>query len=649
MVHAPEPLNWRGLALMIGFCLMLVGWIHPLPSNAAAEVVGNGTPASCTRTALATAVADGGAISFNCGSDPVTIDISTPLTITAPETSIDGGGSVTLRGVNSQIIEHYTWGYIGSSRLTLSNLTISGGRASGPDTTANGGAIESYFAAADPAYTPTLIIENVIFRDNESRVTSLTSGQAYDYGGGAIYSRGGAVEVRNSQFIDNDAHNGGGGAIHILQSGLSVSDTSFSNNTAIGARPQDSLGGAIYVDGLGGENGRLNLIRTTFSNNQAYNSGGAIYVNMYENSSGVVVVDSSFEGNRVVGGTRAQGGAIGGGGTTHGAGTGNPTISISRSLFYNNSVRRTPQPGDGNREDGSGGALAFPQRARLTIENSTFVGNRAYGSSYNANGGALYVVNNSDRFEINNSTFAQNRAGWVGGAISNSRINEQPGGRVRNSLFVDNTADNGPNDWNIQQHCSSELVHDSTNLQYPPRQTGANFWNDVTCFAGLSDPSQTAEPVFRDPQLLALSDNGGPTRTMAIGVQSPAFNAGSGCAAQDQRGIARPQAGACDIGAYELAVMLQVSHPLLEVGSGAQSIYVLGAGFDASSIVQINGANRSTTLVDTFTLKVDLTAGDTAGLANLTVGISGPGSELDSATIRVIDEVFRLNLPIIRS
>ena len=44
-------------------------------------------------------------------------------------------------------------------------------------------------------------------------------------------------------------------------------------------------------------------------------------------------------------------------------------------------------------------------------------------------------------------------------------------------------------------------------------------------------------------------------RTVAIGLTSPAYNAGSSieCPASDQRGSAfpRPAAGACDIGAFE--------------------------------------------------------------------------------------------------
>ncbi|GAB4443908.1 MAG: choice-of-anchor Q domain-containing protein [Chloroflexi bacterium OHK40] len=624
------------------------------PVAAAPEVVGDGTPASCTSAALAAALAGGGEISFNCGSAPHSITVSAAYEITAPATTVDGGGLITLQGQGSQIFIHRTTG-TASSTLTLRNLTVAGGRSSGANEAANGGAIESFFQAANSAAIPILIVENVIFRDNDATVTSVTSGEAYDYGGGAIYSRGGRVSISGSQFLDNDASNGAGGAIHILQSGLVISDTLFSNNTALGASPANSLGGAIYIDGLGGENSLFRVSGGRFVNNRAYNSGGAIYVNMYENSSRTEISTSSFEGNAVVGGTRAQGGAIGGGGTSSGGATGNPSIVISESLFVGNSVRRTAGAAGNSSEDGSGGALAFPQRTRLRIVNSTFESNRAYGSSFNANGGALYVVNHTSQFEIVNSTFANNYAGWVGGAISNSTLPDPedpqqpiPGGRVENTIFYNNTADNGPNDWNIQQHCSSELDHDGRSLQFPPRLTGANFFNDVTCFAGKSAPGQTSDPQFRDALVQPLADNGGPTRTMAIGLDSPALDAGAACPAIDQRGVPRPQLAACDLGAFELQVGLSVVPALLAVGTENRQITVSGVGFDTSSVVQVNGTDRPTILDDARTLRAELSPADVAAPGVLTVSVRGAGSALAPATVRVVDEVFRTTLPFLR-
>ncbi len=59
-----------------------------------------------------------------------------------------------------------------------------------------------------------------------------------------------------------------------------------------------------------------------------------------------------------------------------------------------------------------------------------------------------------------------------------------------------------------------------------------------------------------NPQLGGLANNGGTTYTRTLKVGSPAINAGndSGAPATDQRGVARPQGGVTDIGAYESGV-----------------------------------------------------------------------------------------------
>jgi hypothetical protein len=71
-----------------------------------------------------------------------------------------------------------------------------------------------------------------------------------------------------------------------------------------------------------------------------------------------------------------------------------------------------------------------------------------------------------------------------------------------------------------------------------------------------------------DPRLdpLGLSDNGGPTKTIALQTTSPAVNAippsVNGCGTEintDQRGVNRPQGPACDVGAFELVA--QASPP----------------------------------------------------------------------------------------
>lgn len=366
---------------------------------------------------------------------------------------------------------------------------------------------------------------------------------------------------------------------------------------------------------------------------------------MYENSNRFSIDQSSFKDNAIVGGERAQGGAIGGGSTALGGrpDTGNATIAITRSTFAGNSVRKSGTP-----EDGSGGALAFPQRAAITITNSTFSGNKAFGSSYNANGGAIYVVNNTTPFEITHSTIAGNSAGWVGGGISNSDIGGNPGGILRNTIIANNTADNGPNDWNILQQCSSELTDGGGNLQWPARNPSPNYWNEVACFKGKSTIAQRGLPDFRDPKLGPLADNGGPTLTIAPAVDSPARDAASAasCPATDQRGVSRPQGSGCDIGAYELVPRLSISPTIAGTGEGGFTLTVFGEGFTAGSKVLWNGQERPTTFIDATILRATIVGDDIAAPGEAQIGVAG--SALPTVTLRIVADLRRVYLPLAR-
>src|SRR5262245_6311291 len=62
------------------------------------RVIGNGTRASCTSTAVVAAVAAGGIITFSCGPAPVTIAMTQTAKVrnaNGPKVVLDGGGKVT--------------------------------------------------------------------------------------------------------------------------------------------------------------------------------------------------------------------------------------------------------------------------------------------------------------------------------------------------------------------------------------------------------------------------------------------------------------------------------------------------------------------------------------------------------------------------
>jgi hypothetical protein len=245
------------------------------------------------------------------------------------------------------------------------------------------------------------------------------------------------------------------------------------------------------------------------------------------------VTDSHFEGNTISGGANGLGGAISGGGTG-----GDIPIYINESSFVNNSVADASG-------GASGGALAFAQPAFVVVIGSTFSGNRAEGNCsncYNANGGAIYVVNHTGFFVIN-SIIANNYAGWVGGGITANS------GTMTNTVFWNNTADNGGRGWQIQQHCSAEFTDGGGNFQFPDRNANPNYSNEVIC---------TGDITIAAPDFGTLSNAPAPLPTMYFPVlsTSPTIDAGvitNDVEAITQDAIDNPRVSNCqvDSGAIE--------------------------------------------------------------------------------------------------
>jgi hypothetical protein len=94
---------------------------------------------------LRSAVAAGGIVTFACGADPVTIAVAAELPV-AKDTTIDGGGKVTLSGGGASRILHITSAWnVATPLLTVQNLAFVDGftsdAANTKSTSKGGGAI----------------------------------------------------------------------------------------------------------------------------------------------------------------------------------------------------------------------------------------------------------------------------------------------------------------------------------------------------------------------------------------------------------------------------------------------------------------------------------------------------------------------------
>jgi parallel beta-helix repeat protein len=462
----------------------------------AAGIVGNGTPASCTEAALDAALIGGGNVSFNCGTNPLTITVTQEKVIAA-NTVIDGSTNgkslITLSGASQTRI----FSTQRDVAFTVRNLTLANGF-----TPEQGGAILN-------GYRGKLTVINCKFNNN-------VSSQLGEFdGGGAIYTQSeSTLNIQRSTFTRNRAANGG--AINNLLSDLTVVNSTFRNNQSIRSGSGGG-GGAIYIDGGKGNNGKIIIRGSTFTNNTAVLQGGAVFNQLY-NSNTTTIQNSTFSGNRVTD-TGNQG--FGGGIFAVGSGA-NTVLTVTNTTL------------SGNTASNQGGGIWSGNDATVTITNSTIFGNQAV-SADGTNGLGGGIMRTSGTINITNSTIAGNTAGFQGGGIVGGTATT-----VTNTIIANNIANNGGNNWNIKNNCFDPLTNGGNNLQFAPTNP-----NDQDC---------GAEITTVNPLLGTVANNGGATQTLALLPGSPAINAGNNaaCPARDQRGVNRPQDGSCDIGAFEV-------------------------------------------------------------------------------------------------
>lgn len=495
-----------------GVCALLLILIAPLAGTVeAAGVVGNGTAASCTEAALQSKLSGGGTVTFNCGSSPVTISITSPRIISTT-TTIDGGGKVTLNGNNKTIILK-----INSDvpLLTVQNLRFINAKNTDPNQQINGGAISAY-------YESDLTVLNSTFENNVTDSAYVNQDKNLDFGGGAIYLHTGTLIVRNSTFKNNRSVDGAGGAIHTLHSNVEITDSTFESNSATG------YGGAFYNDGVRNSTGSITFRRNTFIGNSGRGQGGAAFVYLYARYPNSKI---TIEGTRFLNNTLALdeinhsfGGALR---------LGSGTVLLKDSVFANNSAVL------------QGGAIWAGESGAITMDNVTISGNRATDPTAGYGGGIK--ISNSRGMTIKNSTIVYNTAGEIGGGIFDGPAT------LRNTIIAYNTAANSNNS---RQNCHQPYVNGGGNLQSSRLST-----NDPLCAAGIT---------VANPQLGPLTlNNGGFTETRALLPGSPGVDLGDNryCSATDQRGTKRPfdgngdGAARCDAGAYELVTFSGSASP----------------------------------------------------------------------------------------
>ena len=308
-----------------------------------------------------------------------------------------------------------------------------------------------------------------------------------------------ASPFRGSLGIGKDGNANDGRAIR----GTGSSTLTLNSLLLVGGKATPDCGGSARGGAvcMPGPNSTLNLLNSTLYGNSAVDGGG-VFVDGTLNVNGSAVLNNSSSGS---------------GAGIFVIGTANVTDTyLSSNLATTN----------------GGGILCA---GSLTLTGSTLVQNTAIHG-----GGVAGSDNSGCALIVKNSTLFFNSANTQGGGIYNS-------GPVTltHATVVYNSAPTGAE---IYEAFFAEAV---------------KLGNSIVAGPGASEiVGGTLSSTFSITSLAGLNlggfqDNGGPAPTLLPGAGSTAIDAvplASCSLATDQRGVARPQGSACDVGAVEVKV-----------------------------------------------------------------------------------------------
>jgi hypothetical protein len=565
--------------------------------------------ANVTLEGFNAALEDGGLIRFDADADlilpgPVTLPYDTALDANGHTVRISGAGLTQLFIVPTNQLFFatgvtFTDGHIAGANGTDGDPPSNGGDANGAGILNVGGTI----GFTNCVFTNFIAVGGAAGMNTGTNDVLAAGGQAF---GAAVCNRGGRAAFQDCLFVDTMAIAGAGaawpstnrlallpgtalgGAIFSDGFELVIQGTAFLRSEARGGNPISLSDGSVTrsAPAAGGAvaavSGNLRTATNVYLTNIAVTAsvntnsvgigsafGGAVFI---ESNVTAVVRRSIFTGNRTVTGSalvssnaaNAFGGAVytggtlqvidttfdhnaaqGGAGSPAGTGLGGAvaalgSLSITNSTLHHNRAEGGASIGTNSTGGSAQGGGIYVARNNLSMANSTLAFNETLGGSSGATpgeclGGAIAAVANSS--SLANLTIAFNSAGATQPGSTNSSVssgggiaNMGGGVSLRTSLMVSNAPAN----------YSGSL----TDISY-------NFSSDAS--VGLS-PSTGATNV--DVLLGPLTDNGGPTLTMGLGIISPARDKvppNSLSVLQDQRGISRPQpmGGLGDAGAVE--------------------------------------------------------------------------------------------------
>ena len=325
---------------------------------------------------------------------------------------------------------------------------------------------------------------------------------------GAVYASGAFTEIIDSNFTENRAGDEGGGAIRLTKNS-SIERSIFFKNSAI------DRGGAVYDSSFFDD---IVVSTCQFVSNFSVNGyAGAIYSDAM---SSILIADSTFKENNAT----LSGGAI------YLSYSGDSLkYTITRSLFTDNFTEE------------NGGAIALSNDfhgSKLTVSNTTFSKNKA-----KYDGGALYAAANqlSNYLAIRDNTFVRNEAdtdmdgNGEGGALYYSGSFRMS---IDNSILNHNSAATSPNCRGMFTTETANVITSVTGCDIDLVGSSAVIISEDPQLQPLGDNGGTTE-TYALTETSSAFDSGTCWAQLSVNKE-------------DQRSILRPQGLGCDIGAFEL-------------------------------------------------------------------------------------------------
>jgi len=246
--------------------------------------------------------------------------------------------------------------------------------------------------------------------------TTFTANEAPEGSGGALYvashlTDARTLEMYNVTFTSNQSQTSGGAVYSASKAVVLISGVSFTGNKTL-----EGHGGAIASYGTSDkEDKTLELYNASFSENQSYYNGGAVYFGSHAIA---CIEGAAFSLNKALATANSDGNRYGGG-AIYGTGA---TIEVKDTNFTQ------------NESDYMGGAFEIHSSSVAILDNITATGN----TSVNSTGGA-FEIQSSSSVAMNRVTATGNTSAGGGGFMHVKSAEA----KVYNSLIENNSGKAG--------------------------------------------------------------------------------------------------------------------------------------------------------------------------------------------------------------